>query len=67
MSMKYPNILKQTRQGLGLSADYVAEVLGVTLVTVRNWERGATRPSAKDSLALSKMYEKAQEDLFLMK
>lgn len=39
-----------------LSQDELAERLGVSSASIRQWESGATRPSASNLLAMSDMF-----------
>jgi DNA-binding transcriptional regulator YiaG len=48
-----PNLVRTRRERLGLSAEAMASLLGVTGQSVRNWEAGSTEPrdAQRESLA----------------
>lgn len=46
--------IKQVREEKGVSQRQLAEIVGVSAVTVLNWENGIYDPSAKDLIKLSK-------------
>lgn len=45
--------IKQIREEKGVSQRQLAEIVGVSAVTVPNWENGIYDPSAKDLIKLS--------------
>ena len=45
--------IKQIREEKGVSQRQLAEIVGVSAVTVLNWENGIYDPSAKDLIKLS--------------
>ena len=45
--------IKQVREEKGVSQRQLAEIVGVSAVTVLNWENGIYDPSAKDLIKLS--------------
>jgi DNA-binding transcriptional regulator YiaG len=47
-----PTIFKESREKLGLTQKELAEKLGVTLLTIHNWEHGRTKPNKSVLLAL---------------
>lgn len=47
-----PRILKEYRERLGLTQKDLAEKLGVTLLTIHNWEHGKTKPNKSVLFAL---------------
>lgn len=49
--------LRGERCRLDLSQDELAERLGVSSASIRQWESGATRPSASNLLAMSDMFQ----------
>lgn len=49
--------LRGERCRLDLSQDELAEKLGVSSASIRQWESGATRPSASNLLAMSDMFQ----------
>lgn len=46
--------IKQIREEKGVSQRQLAEIVGVSAVTVLNWENGIYDPSAKDLVKLSR-------------
>ena len=48
--------LKRLRKRKGYTQEIVAEKLGVTTKTYRNWERAETSPASRDLIALSDLY-----------
>jgi len=50
--------IKELRQKLGLSQERFGQQIGVSFVTVNNWEAGRTKPSP---LALEKLKQLAEE------
>ncbi|MBI2871845.1 MAG: helix-turn-helix domain-containing protein [Chloroflexi bacterium] len=51
--------IRELRHGLGLSQERFAQLLGVSLQTVRRWEGGLTRPLPIISLRLEKLARQA--------
>ncbi|MDP8238067.1 MAG: helix-turn-helix transcriptional regulator [Candidatus Hatepunaea meridiana] len=43
--INYPQIIKDLREQLGLSQEYLARELGVSFATVNRWENGQAKPS----------------------
>lgn len=56
------NETKQLRQRLGLTQEAFAIRLGISVMTVRRWESGKTKPS-RMALTLLKELEKAPQQL----
>jgi len=50
--------IRELRSKLGLSQERLARKLGVSVLTVRRWEKGRSRPSP---LAMERIQEVAQE------
>lgn len=48
--------LRGERCRLGLSQDELAEKLNVSSASIRQWESGATRPSAANLLVMSDLF-----------
>jgi transcriptional regulator with XRE-family HTH domain len=56
--------LQEARSGISLTQEAVAEKLGVSSQTVRNWEAGRTEPSRFDKERLAALYGKPVEWFF---
>lgn len=48
--------LKELRIKAGLSREKVSQRMNVSAMTIRNWENGATEPSASQIKALADMF-----------
>lgn len=48
--------LKDLRERDGVSREAVARQLGVSAMTIRNWEKGDTEPSASQVRALAELF-----------
>ena len=48
--------LKSIRKSAKIKQKVVAEMLGVTAATVRNWETGSTMPKLSQILQMAKIY-----------
>ena len=57
------NRLRKARQDSGMTQSEVAEELGITAQTVRNWEAGRHEPSAKVISDLAERYRVSEEKL----
>src|SRR4051812_34918962 len=57
-----PEGLKKHRQRLGLSAADVAKILGVSSLSVYNWESGKTRPRAKQLQTIAQLRTMGKKD-----
>ncbi|HSP41461.1 MAG TPA: helix-turn-helix domain-containing protein [Luteolibacter sp.] len=59
----------KVRHELNLTQDAFAELLGVSIATVRKWERGIVEPSgaAKTLLAVAKLHPEAIRDVVFAK
>ncbi len=56
--------LREARSGISLTQEAVAEKLGVSSQTARNWEAGRTEPSRFDKERLAALYGKPMEWFF---
>lgn len=57
MEMSRPNNLGSERVRLGLSKPELAEKIGVTRITVDNWEKDISPCSARFLLALTELFD----------
>jgi transcriptional regulator with XRE-family HTH domain len=55
--------LRNARLEAGLTADQVAQKLGVHPNSLLMWERGETEPMGQSLLNLSKLYQKSPDEL----
>lgn len=53
---------KKHRERLGLSAARVGKILGVSQLSVYNWENGKTKPQAKQFLAIAQLRKMGKRD-----
>ena len=58
------NRLKKYRYYSGLSQRELAEIIGVTNVTLSNWEGGKTTPPLEQALHLAHTLDVSYEELF---
>jgi WD40 repeat protein/DNA-binding XRE family transcriptional regulator len=58
--------LRAERLQRGWSQQYVADELGITVVTVNRWERGVQQPTAYARLKLCTLFRKSEEELGLI-
>jgi len=54
--------IKELRQKLGLSQEALARRLGVTVLTVRRWEKGACKPSPLALLRIEELMRQMQDE-----
>jgi DNA-binding XRE family transcriptional regulator len=59
----WPDVLRQLRDWHDISVPALARVAQVRPQTVRNWERGETRPSAAKCLLVERTFNLAQDAL----
>ncbi|MGG5372950.1 helix-turn-helix domain-containing protein [Enterococcus sp. AZ196] len=55
--------LKERRNELNLTQDYVAEELGITRQTMSNWENGRSYPDIERIIRLSEIYGLSLDEL----
>ena len=55
--------LKNARNKMGMSQEFVAEQLGISRQAVTKWELGQTKPNAKNLRALAELYQISTESL----
>ena len=58
--MQFKDRLKQARQAASLTQPAAAELLGVSLATVRNWEKGRTAPPTEPVLTQGEILARLQ-------
>ena len=56
--------LLELRTEKGMSQELIARQLGVSRVTIVNWERGNTQPVAGDAIKLAKLFGVSVEEIF---
>ena len=56
--------LRSLRRNVGYTQEVVAEIMGISTQTVRNWEAGRTEPSEENKIKLAEQYGVAR-DAFL--
>lgn len=54
--------IKELRQKLGLSQEALARRLGVTVLTVRRWEKGTCKPSPLALLRIEELMRQMQDE-----
>lgn len=59
--------LKAARVNANLTQKAVAKALGISEVTIINWEKGKTSPTADNLSALCALYNANIDDIFLPK
>jgi DNA-binding transcriptional regulator YiaG len=52
--------IKELRHKLGLSQEGLARKLGVSVITVRRWEKGSFKPSPLALLRIEELLKKAK-------
>ena len=55
--------LKDVRNRVGMSQEFVADQLGISRQAVTKWELGQSKPNAKNLQALAKLYHVSSEEL----
>lgn len=55
--------LKDVRNRVGMSQEFVADQLGISRQAVTKWELGQSKPSAKNLQALAELYHVSSEEL----
>ena len=58
--------LKAARANLGVTQKEAAELLGVTVDTIGNWERGKSYPNALQIRDIEAVYKIAYDDLIFL-
>ena len=58
MEKPFPTQLKQARHAAGLSQAQVADLLGVTPQSVKNWEAGRREPPAEPVLTQAEILKR---------
>ena len=61
--MKLNQTIKKMRKDNGLTQEQLAELLGVSLMTIRRWEWGNTSPNSKMLLKLADVFHLSPEEL----
>ena len=61
--MKLNQTIKKIRKDKGLTQEQLAELLGVSLMTIRRWEWGNTSPNSKMLLKLADVFCLSPEEL----
>lgn len=61
--MSYKLMLKELRNGQGISQEEMAEKLGMKLSTYRTWERGISRISLENACEISRILNCTPNDL----
>ena len=61
-----PITLKAARVNKGLTQEAAGKLLGVSLYTISNWERGETFPDAMQILRIQDVYGVRYEDLIFL-
>jgi len=54
--------IKELRQKLGLSQEALARRLGVTVLTVRRWEKGTCKPSPLALLRIEELMRQMRDE-----
>lgn len=60
----FAKVLKEWREAQGLDEKEAAEILGVHIVTVRNWERAENKPSFMKIKRVCEALGRKSEELF---
>ena len=55
--------LKDVRNRVGMSQEFVADQLGISRQAVTKWELGQSKPNAKNLQALAELYHVSSEEL----
>lgn len=58
--MDYPRMIKKYREKNFISQTDLANILGVSFVTVNRWENGHFEPTLKCKRELNKLFKKAK-------
>ena len=58
--MDYPRMIKKYREKNFISQTDLANILGVSYVTVNRWENGHFKPTLKCKRELNKLFKKAK-------
>ena len=58
--MDYPRMIKKYREKNFISQTDLANILGVSYVTVNRWENGHFEPTLKCKRELNKLFKKAK-------
>jgi len=64
MEVKMPNKVKERRQELGKTQDWLAEMTGVSRQTIYDIESDKTKPRAELALKISRALGRLCEELF---
>lgn len=56
MSMVFAERLRELRQNKGFNQSYLAKYMGVTQVTISNWERGFKEPNFQALIDLTNLF-----------
>jgi len=57
-----PQTLRQKRRDAGLSQEMLARHVGVTIGTIRNWEKGVTVPTLANGKALETFFKRLDSE-----
>ena len=60
--MKYDQKIKELREVLLITQQELADLLGVTNITVNRWENNKSNPSLKEKRKLVKMFKENKKD-----
>jgi transcriptional regulator with XRE-family HTH domain len=52
--MRFPELLQKFRQKAGLSQSELAKKVGLSVLSIQNWEQGHRKPSTQGIIALSR-------------
>ncbi|MCC5640647.1 helix-turn-helix domain-containing protein [Nostoc sp. CHAB 5844] len=65
MTSEYSEVIMRLRTRAGLTQRQIAEVLGITVQTVSNWENGVRTPklTPRETLSLCKILKCSLEEL----
>ena len=61
--MEKASVIRQHRSKQGFTQEQLGEILDVTKVTIRNWEKKRTTPNVHEILKLSAVLEVSLDDL----
>ena len=64
--MTYADKIKRLREVILVSQSELAEILGVSFVTVNRWENGKYEPTIKIKRKLNKLFKKHDIDNYIL-